>query len=157
MQRLIKQYEAGASTTALAKRVGIDPTALQRRLKKAGVTLRPAGFRRGEDHHAWAGGRREGNDGYFRVWVPADHRFASMAQRHGKSAGGYVLEHRFIMAEQLGRPLEAHETVHHKDGDRQNNHPDNLELRQGAHGKGSALRCADCGSHNIVAASLAVH
>lgn len=32
------------------------------------------------------------------------------------------------MARLLGRPLKRNEEVHHKDGDKLNNHPSNLEL-----------------------------
>jgi hypothetical protein len=42
--------------------------------------------------------------------------------------GRSVLEHRHVMEQILGRPLDKHETVHHKDGQRQRNTPDNLEL-----------------------------
>lgn len=43
-------------------------------------------------------------------------------------SSGRILEHRFVMSEQLGRPLRAGETVHHKNGDRADNRPSNLEL-----------------------------
>lgn len=43
-------------------------------------------------------------------------------------AGKRVLEHRKIMADKLGRELTVAEVVHHIDGDRLNNHPDNLYL-----------------------------
>lgn len=43
-------------------------------------------------------------------------------------ADGYILKHRFIMAEKLGRILSKDEQVHHKDGNKLNNKPDNLEL-----------------------------
>ena len=36
--------------------------------------------------------------------------------------------HRMVMEEVLGRSLEPTEIVHHKDGDRTNNDPSNLEL-----------------------------
>lgn len=37
-------------------------------------------------------------------------------------------EHRKIMEEYLGRKLERHEVVHHKDGDKSNNDINNLEV-----------------------------
>jgi hypothetical protein len=41
---------------------------------------------------------------------------------------GYVRQHRLVMECLLGRLLEPDETVHHRDGNKTNNHPDNLEL-----------------------------
>ncbi len=81
--------------------------------------------------------------------VDVDDPMAVMRNHHG-----YVLEHRLVMARKLGRPLLASETVHHIDGNRENNAPENLELRQGKHGKHIVMCCLDCGSRNIGPARL---
>lgn len=49
------------------------------------------------------------------------------------------LEHRLVMAQLLGRPLTADETVHHRNGDRLDNSPDNLELWSTAQPKGQRV------------------
>lgn len=65
------------------------------------------------------GVRRVLEDGYVSVYHP-NHPNAT--------SEGRILEHRFVMAEHLGRPLAPTETVHHRDGDRENNDLSNLEL-----------------------------
>lgn len=50
-------------------------------------------------------------------------------------------QHRKVMEEVLGRPLRPDETVHHKNGKRSDNRPENLELWTGNHGPG--VRYAD--------------
>lgn len=55
------------------------------------------------------------------------------------SKNGKVLVHRAVMSEILGRPLTRQETVHHKDGNRANNDPDNLELFTSNHPSGQRV------------------
>lgn len=49
------------------------------------------------------------------------------------------LQHRLVMAEVLGRPLLPEETVHHKNGDRLDNDPANLELWSTSQPKGQRV------------------
>lgn len=65
-------------------------------------------------------GRLRNRDGYVYVNAPAGHpRWLG---------DGRIGEHRLVVEQQIGRYLEPRETVHHKNGVRDDNRPENLEL-----------------------------
>jgi hypothetical protein len=60
--------------------------------------------------------------GYIQVYVPPNERPPGCEKRTN------LPEHRLVMAKHIGRHLLPEETVHHKNGDRQDNRIQNLEL-----------------------------
>lgn len=72
---------------------------------------------RGENHHNWKGGMYRHTDGYLRI----------KAEGHPRAdRDGYVMEHILVVEEFIERFLKDDETVHHIDGNKSNNSPDNL-------------------------------
>lgn len=140
-------YASGWTQTAIANEVGTHQTNVSRILRAAGIFdgRRPAGHK----HGSWKGGRINAGKGYIGVAVARDDALFKMADSQG-----YVLEHRLVMARELGRPLMSHETVHHINGDRKDNRLSNLQLMFGKHGAGVAMVCAKCGSHDIICTEL---
>lgn len=147
---VVARFLAGESQAALADAFRCGATTIQRVLRAGGVPAGAHGQMR-DRHHNWKGGRRQHRDGYVMVRPENDDTIGQAM----KGVNGYVLEHRLVMAHALGRPLTASETVHHKDDVRRDdNRLENLQLRQGRHGKGAAFRCRACGSHDVEAVDL---
>lgn len=56
------------------------------------------------------------------------YRHIKVSGHHEARQNGWALEHRVVMSDHLGRPLERHESVHHVNGVRADNRLENLEL-----------------------------
>ena len=89
----------------------------------------------GACRHKITGRRTVTWNGYSVVHVSKLHHFHCMADK-----SGYIREHRLVMAEYLGRPLESWEIVHHKNGNKKDNSLSNLTiLEDGTHKATEAL------------------
>jgi hypothetical protein len=81
----------------------------------------------GKNHIAYKGGRHTNGRGYVNLLLEKDDKFYSMLNRTG-----YVLEHRYIVANDVGRPLKDYEHVHHLNGIKTDNRIENLVLIDGS-------------------------
>ena len=77
----------------------------------------------GEANWNWKLGRVKLSGGYIGIKLYPNDLYYQMATQDG-----YVAEHRLVMAKQLGRCLDTWELVHHKNGIRNDNHFENLEI-----------------------------
>ncbi len=66
----------------------------------------------GKDHPRWRGGEYIDKQGYRLIWV---------------APNTYLYEHRLVMERELGRALLPDECVHHRNKDRLDNRPENLQ------------------------------
>lgn len=73
---------------------------------------------RGDKAYVWKGGRRLNTNGYMIVYAP-DHPHA---------VNHFVLEHRLVVEQKIGRHLDPAEIVHHINGIMTDNRPENLEI-----------------------------
>lgn len=97
-----------------------DPSRYKELCKNTGGKSKGKPGLKMEKNPAWKGGKRiDKRDGYVLVQLPG----------HPNSrVDGSILEHRLIMSERLGRPLEKDEDVNHVNGIKHDNRLENLKL-----------------------------
>lgn len=88
---------------------------------KQGKSATCAGCRTvaGSSNGSWKGGRTRHKAGYIMIWAPGHPR---------ASKSRYVFEHIIVMERMLGRYMLPEESVHHRNGVKDDNRPENLEL-----------------------------
>jgi hypothetical protein len=132
-QELSAMYAECGAINALARQLGRPYPTVRARLIKLGIEIKTRGYdspkhitHKAADHHNWKGGLCMTDKGYVIEYAP-DHPDAA-------SRKGYVLQHRLVMERVLGRRLLPSEVVHHINGNKTDNRPDNLELmKRGRH------------------------
>lgn len=82
--------------------------------------------------------------GYIKVYIPIEESFnyvvGGLKEASKGAKGTRVLEHIMVMAKHLNRPIDTkNESVHHKNGIKNDNRIENLELRSAYHGSGQNI------------------
>jgi len=119
-EKVIQMVQDGHSIAAIAREIGTKRIRVREFLKRNSMKSAPQSPLLGDKNPQWKGGRRLNHDGYVEVYTPGHPN----AHKHNY----YILEHRLVMEKMIGRYLTKSEVVHHRDSNKANNLPENLQL-----------------------------
>lgn len=120
----------------IAPLLGCSDATVRNTLVRLGIPRRPSRQRPGhKGNHRGLPGNTNGNWKGGRTVTPQGYPMIRMPDHPDAKTNGYLFEHRWVMEQKLGRRLRPFEVVHHLDGNKKNNSPENLELfdSNGAH------------------------
>ena len=112
-------YNQGFSASQTGKQLGHSASSVFRYLRHYGLEPRPSTHpgKKGHENPNWKGGRRLRADGYVMLRKTTHPRASS----HGE-----VLEHIVIWEEANGTPVPPGSVIHHLNGIKSDNRPENL-------------------------------
>jgi len=115
-----KYWNEGLSTHRIARLCNFSHRTICDWLIKFNIRRRTFIGKTGKDSIRWKGGKHKDGKGYVLIYKPK-HPYAT--KKH------YIMEHRLVMEKKLGRYLTKDEIVHHKNGIKDDNHIENLRLK----------------------------
>lgn len=100
-------------------------------------------------------GRWQNGAGYINISVriiPVEDRWLIDERIRKHQTKSFVLEHRYVMAKKINRPLLKNETVHHVNGIKTDNRPENLELWSSSQPYGIRVsdKCPHCNGTGFI-------
>ena len=154
---IVDLYQNGKKINEIAFLFGVSESLIGRTLNRNGIVGKGMNGRKhssetlekmktaqlGENHWRWNGGKRKvksKNGGEYIYTLSPNH--PSVKDKEKK----YVAEHRLVMEKHLGRYLTNDENVHHKNGIKDDNRIENLELVSHNNHFGE-VKCPHCHQH----------
>lgn len=113
LDKLRSDYDSKIPVAQIAGEYGVTVQTVYSRLRQLGITRSNSEAHIGQT-----------------PWNKADGHIDSMGYRVICIKGKQIREHRVVAEQMLGRKLEKGEVVHHLNGNRSDNRPENLEVHK---------------------------
>ena len=123
---LLKKHYPHERSIDVAKSIGRTKSAVDHMASRLKIGKDPASMyrikakaMRGAASGNFKGYRRKTSKGYVTLYRPGEE---------GTDKNGMIMEHRYLMAQHIGRPIAPDEAVHHINGVKTDNRIENLRL-----------------------------